>query len=225
MVKKKRKKKGFKISDLVESKEDVQLFWILFVIVVIVVAFLVVWFYMQSLKTFNYAGIQWRDKDDFCLREYYHGRFPIVFDGVVKNYYNFCTRTDPRKNDIPINTKIYLSPKSIVISLEPEAGNCDKATIGQIELGKFIGAFGVSKVISAVNDQRVASAMGVPYVTCSSASAEQTVIIVQKSESPLIEKEIGNDNCYVVNVGECENVKTMERLIVGIIAQLNNVEL
>ena len=56
------------------------------------------------------------------------------------------------------------------------------------------------------------------------AGFDETVIVVQTSEAASIVQG-SNANCIVLNVGECENLATIERFILGVIAQLNGVEI
>ncbi len=206
-----------------KDQNETQLVYVLVTILVVFGAFLGTYFFVQGLKTFEYAGVNF-EKIDYQNLELYHGVFPVVFNGQVKSYYNFYLRTDPRKNNIPINTDFSFS-KNIVVSLSPEVGECVGASLSQIELGKFLTAFGIANIKSAVTDPEIAKELDVPYTTCNSASPEQTVIIVQKSENPSIDMESGSSFCYNINVGECENVKTIERFIVGIMAQINEVDI
>lgn len=224
-MKKKNTKKTKKRSGKkgIVSKENRQLITVLAVIVAIFVLFLGTYYYIDSLQNFSYGGVAFQKINQGDL-ELFYGRFPIVYQSELVAFYNFYLRNNPKTNDIPFNAEISLSSKPLV-SLDPEAGSCQTATMGQVELGKFLRAFPwVEEVKSGVTDQSTASELGVSYITCRSASEDQTVFIIQKSETPSIEygSQVG---CYVLNVGECRNIETVERFIVGTMAQVNGVEL
>ena len=223
-VKKKSKKRNPKQKSKEKKflqKEDKQLIWFFAIIAIIFIGFLGAYFYVQSLKKFEYAGISFKEEKYGNLK-FYHGVFPIIYDGVLYGYYNLYLRNDPRKNNISINTKFSFN-KKIIFSLEPAAGNCYEASLAQVELGKFLRIFPwVREVEGAVNDEEIAKAMNLSYATCEHANENQTIIIVRKSDYPSIGKE--KENCYYINVGNCENVKAAERFIIGVIAQINNVK-
>jgi hypothetical protein len=175
--------------------------------------------YHQFFEKFNYAGISFEKIKNKNI-VFYHGVFPIK----VYAYHNLYFRNDPRINKIPINTNFTLS-RNVSISIEPEATSCTDAILGQSLIGQFFNSFPwVKKVEVATNDLDFSKLQNWSYVTCNNASKDHTVFIVENSEKPSIEK--GNtDNCYTLNVGKCEYLKTMERLAIGIVAQVNGKEI
>ena len=217
------------IKKLKESQKK-QLIWVFVVIGVIFLGFLFAYFYAQGLKTFDYAGIRFNKVKEFNI-DFYHGRFPIVSGGKLLANYNFYLRNDPRENKISFDVQEANLRKSAILSLSPEAMACPNADIAHIELSKFLGAvgseiLGKDFVISGGStDNATAKEMNITYATCKQASMNQTVVITQKSESPSIVSEGNNSNCYIINVGNCENIKASERFIVGLIAKVNSIDL
>jgi len=203
------------------KKEEKQLIWFLVIVALILGSFLGGYFYIQSLNKFEYAGIQFEKTREGDLL-FYHGRFPLTKNGVIQNYYNIYLRNDPRENEIPIEADLRKinSINNITFSLEPDAGECYGAIIAQTEIGKFFGAPKRFNITSAVNDKETAKTLNLTYAGCENANKNQTVIIIKKSETPSI-KQGDNSYCYLINVGECENIKTIERFIMGFLAQLS----
>jgi hypothetical protein len=179
--------------------------------------------YHQLFEKFNYAGINF-EKTRFEKITFYKGVYPIIYQGKFIHDYNVYLRTDPRKNQIPINTNIGIS-SNVTVSLEPEATFCQSAILGQSLIGQFLSAFPwVKNVDVASNNAEIAKAQNWSYATCNVSNQDHTVFIIQKSEAPSIEKS-ERDNCFIVNVGECQNIETVERLVVGTLAQISGVKI
>ncbi len=206
---KKSKKKGL-------SKEDKQIIGVLITIALVFSLFLGTYFYVQSLKTFKFAGVEWV-KEDYNGLEIYHSRFPLIYKGEIKHYYNMFLRNDPRENEIPTNFSFNTYPE-LIVSVSPEAGKC--SSMGRVvsDLTMFMNALPVTKNISgAVSNQSVAEELNLRFANCTSEK-QKTIILIEKSEKPFIEQE---GDCYKIKVGECENVMAIEKFIVEIVNQLN----
>ena len=200
-----------------ERKHEEQMRWAIIIIIFIILGFAGAYLILQNINKFQYVGVNW-EKIKYGELDFYHGRFPL-FD----NYYNIYMRTDPRKNEIPVkNITLKIFPV-VIVALEPEAGGCYGANIGSMELGKFFGAVG-SKVISAINDEKTAKEYGTPFANCSFTN-QTTVVMLQKSETPSITQSSEYPNCYILNVGECENTKTVEKFLLTIIAGMHKKEI
>ncbi|MDO8516498.1 MAG: hypothetical protein Q7S33_00070 [Nanoarchaeota archaeon] len=200
-----------------EDKENKQIIWVIGISLLVILSFLGAYFYAQSLNKFEFAGIKW-EKTKLGDLELYHGRFFVGED----QYYNFYLRNDPRQNEIPINATLNSLYTTTIVSADPAVISCYGASMGQIELSKFLNAVGVSNIQPAVTNLSAAKELNVSYADCSNA-INKTVILIKKTETP----SIGQDgkNCYVINVGNCENLKTIERFEVAIIAQGNGEKL
>lgn len=203
-----------------KSKEEHTLIWML-VWVGIVFAIVIGGYFMSvQMKKFNYAGIQFNE-EKYGQLSLFHGRFPVIYQGKLYSYYNFYQRTDPRENNISVNTLLSLS-KNISVSLEKNASQCGSVMAAQVEFGKFVGIFPwVKQVNSGVFDADIANATGLTRITCKDANPDQSVYIIQSSDIPSVEKG-EKENCFYLNVGNCKNLETVERFIVASIAQINN---
>jgi hypothetical protein len=56
----------------------------------------------------------------------------------------------------------------------------------------------------------------ITFADCSSV-ANKTILVIKKSETPSIEQDKNNKDCYIINVGNCENFKATERFMLEII--------
>jgi hypothetical protein len=197
-----------------------QFFWLVGIIVTVILGFIFIpILYHQIFEKFEYGGVPFEKIKEGKLT-FYHGQFPIIYKGEFSAVYNVYMRNDPRKNMIPINTNLSLS-KNVAVSLNDEVHLCSDMILGQSEIGKFISAFPfVKNISSGVVNATVAKENNFSQFTCENASIDTTVIIIQKSEKPSI--ELGeNNNCYLINIGECQYLETVERFIISAMAQIN----
>ncbi len=179
--------------------------------------------YHEIFGKFSYAGIQF-EKTKSGSVDFYHGVFPVVLQGKFYHDFNLYLRHDPRKNDIPINATFRLS-NNVSIGFEKGAIRCPDAVLGQSLMGQFFGSFPTVKEIEVgMINYTDARDNSLPQITCKNASASNKVFIIQKSETPSI--TLGeNSNCFVLNVGNCKDLETIERYVVGSIAQINQVSI
>ncbi len=199
------------------DQESTQLAWIIGFIVLIAAAFLIGYFYFQSLKTFDFAGVKW-DKEKYGQLELYHSIFPISYQGVFKHNYNIYLRNDPRENAVSINLdKIDFYPE-IIISNSIPATQCKDAARVVADLSMFTSALPFVKNISgALADKQIAEELNTTFADCSSA-VNKTVILIQTSDSPLIERQ---GDCYTLNIGNnCQNALVVEKFEIQMIKQL-----
>jgi len=209
--------KPVKITKKVKERENRQLMWIVGFVILIIVVFVVFYFYFQSPKTFEFAGIEW-DYTDYEGVMFYHSMFGFPQE------YNLYLRFDPRENDIPIYTQFKFYDK-VFVSIDSDAGECQGGNMGNYMLGQFLGGIGMGfDVVGASSDAKLANETGVAFANCSTAEEGTTVVLIKKSTSPAIDRKVGT-HCYIIEVGECENLKAVERFIVGNIAQMTETEI
>jgi hypothetical protein len=217
-----------KVKKSVREKENKQLIWFFVVVILVFASFLGTYFYFQSLKTFDFAGVEWV-KEDYQNLELYHGRFPIVYKGEYIANYNLYFRNDPRENNVSVvkGIKMRFWPE-VIISNSPEAAECSGASRVTSDLGMFIKAFPwIKNLTGAVNDKEVAEEYNLFFANCSTAMEDynKTVIIIKKLDEegkatgPKILKE-ENYNCYAIYIGECENSLAVERFILEVLKQM-----
>ena len=203
----------------VKELESKQLFWILFGIVLVIIIFLGVYFYAQSLRTFKFAGVTW-EKEDHGGLTLYHSRFKVMEGFPI---YNAYFRTDPRKNNVEILDGTYFKfYKDTYISLSPNVEVCSGANvIANKLLSEFFLAVGVNAQ-GAVGDEDRAKELNLTYMDCSIIGDEESVVLIKKSDKTEIRQF--SKNCYQIDVGDCENIKAAEQFILGIMNQLSDIE-
>jgi hypothetical protein len=208
--------KEMNVGKTLRARENRQLIWVFVIIVGVFAIFLGTYFYVQGLKTFEFSGVDWI-KEEYRDFDLYHSRFPIIYGGEVVANYNLYLRNDPRENDVPAEVDIGFW-SDVVISHEKEAGQCSGAVRVTGDLSMFLGAFPIiNNITGAVNDPVVADNLDLEFADCSSA-INRTVIMIQKSESPSI---VAQGDCYILNIGQCENVETIEKFMIKMVQQLN----
>lgn len=201
-----------------EKEQNKQLAIILGVLILFFGIFLASYFYFQSQNYFNYAGLDFR-KEKIGEINFYHARFPIIYQGQVYRIYNLYLRNDPRKNKIPVNANFSIS-KKVIISLDEEIKNCEKAVLGQTNLAMFLWAFPwVENVTAALTNEEAAKRNNMDFANCSNASNKRTIILVKASNKNSIELE--SENCYRLNVANCEYLKVAEKYIMAVIEEIN----
>lgn len=200
------------------SKQDKQTLWVVVSILVLIGVFVGGYLYFQSLNSFEYLGIQW-DIQKYPGLTLYHSRFPIIYMGELVANYNIFLRNDPRKNEIPLKTEFQFD-NQVVISFQPESIECDDTTRVSTDLVGILNAFPfITNVSGGVSNESVADELGLDFVDCS--TKDKTVILIQRSDSAEIIQDNENPNCYIINIGECEETLAVERFMLGIIKQLN----
>lgn len=216
---------GTTISKDLTLKQRRQLIWFFAIIGLVFLAFLGTYFYVQSLKNFDYLGIQWTVEDSGKIK-LYHAKVPIVYKGQIKAMYNVYLRNDPRNNKLVVDKNVKLSfDPEVVISTRPNAAECTNAARLNGDLSGFLSAFPTIKNVSgAVHDKNLSKEWGIPYADCT-MSENKTIIVIQKSVpgelsfgmSPVSD----TDNCYILDIGECENTEAIEGLIIEMIRELD----
>lgn len=213
------KKKTKKTMD----KSDVQFFWLVAIITLLIISIIVTpIIYRKFFATFEYGGVQF-EKIKSGKMVFYHGVFPINYLGKTYSYHNVYFYTDPRKNNVSINTDFSLS-KNVYVSLSKEIQSCEDIQLGQVTLGSFLNAFPfVKNVTGAISEKQYAKETSIPYITCANVTANTVVIMVNNSDIESIDKI--SENCYSFNIGNCNYMPVVERFIIGSMAQINEVEI
>jgi len=211
-----------------KAKQEGQLRWVLIFIGIIIIAFLGTYFYVQSLNNFEYLGIDWHKIKEGKL-ELFYARFRFT---PSDPRYHVYFRTDPRENEIPVidgskgyqmisNAVPYLDFQyNVYISSDVNLGECGgKAAVANQNLRNFFAAQS-KHVRGAINNETFAKEKAIPFANCTNLPKDTVVILTKSDGEPYIEKR--NANCYVLHVGDCENIKTVEAFILAYIKQLRN---
>ena len=218
-IRKSRKKRELKVRKKAGmKKEDKQLLWFFIVVFLVFASFLGGYFYFQSLKSFNYAGVDWI-KEDMNGLKLYHSVFPTFYDSGIS--YNLYLRNDPRTNNISVNAVFIFKPE-VIVSWEPEAGACKNAILSSGNIAMFLTQAGGLKVEGAITNESVAKELNMSFADCNSAG-EKTVVLIKKSEEPKIVQK--TQNCYVIEIGNCQNIEAAEKFILAVLAQTKGAKL
>lgn len=166
------------------------------VIGILILSFLAFYFYINSLKTFEYRGI-----DFDIIREgqvtFYHTSF-LIEEGGEKINYNVYIRNDPRKLEkIPFEGDIHIMERFVVNNTNDFT--CDgMGGISMINLQQVFDAFG-SKFIKD------------PNATCD-LFGRFGFLKIQESDKTSIEQF--GPACYNLNVNNCEILDVTEKFMV-----------
>lgn len=213
------------------DKSDAQFFWVVVIITLLTISIIVSpIIYKKFFLKFEYGGVQFEQIKSGKM-VFYHGVFPINYLGKTYSYHNVYFYTDPRKNNVSINTPLKIttigvknSYKNIYVSLSEEIQSCEDIQLGQIPLGSFLNVFPfIKNVTGAISEETYARENNLPYVTCKNATANTIVIMVNNSNIESIEKI--SENCYSFNIGNCNYMPVVERFIIGSMAQINEVKI
>lgn len=193
------------------KNEDRQLFWFFVVIGVIFATVLVSYFATESLKGFEFAGVDWMIEDYENLR-IYHGRF-IALTNPNLNY-NIFLRGDPRENDVPTEGTFDKFKYGGIVSMTPEVDRCrGELSRVMLDLGAFLKqGVGVGPLSSGSTDKFVANESGRQFAQCGTVR-DRTLVIIELGDSAIVQDE-GNPYCYIIRAKDCNDVSSVERFIV-----------
>lgn len=200
----------------VVENETRQLIGFFVVVALVFTAFLIPYFYIQGVKSFDYVGVSWFVEDvPAPINEVYHGVFPAL-NG--ENYeYNLFLRNDPRTNDVSVSGDFQDFKIGGYISLSPEIDSCRRGVggYGMITLSEFLRlGLGIQQVLPATSDFDVHNSSGREYVDCNTKA--RTVVMVEIGEPSVVQSET-NPFCYTIRVKDCNDVAPMEKFMIEVI--------
>jgi hypothetical protein len=192
--------------------------WVFWGVIIVFAVFIISYFWVgPALRSFHYAGQRWT-KSDMGGITIYHTDVQIY-----STLYPLNVRNDPRTNNISVNMPFDFYHEAIITN-DPALESCKGInSFANLELSKFLSNFYIN-VSGAIADKAYAGMFNVSFADCSFA-VNKTVILMQKSDIPSILQDKNYPNCYIVNVGNCENIKTTERFIVAAVADMNKVKI
>ncbi len=220
-IKKKTSKKN-KENKKVLKREEKQMVWFFIVICLVFLVFFGSYYLLQSQKKYSYAGMNW-DIQQHGKLEVHHAIWPLIYKGETVLYKHIYFRNDPRKNKVPILTNFSMGNK-VSLSYEQEAFYCKDSVIGVAELSGFLQLFPwVKEFETGLFEYDMAKALGENHITCADANEKHTVYLVKNGENASIRKI--TENCYEINIENCNNMETVERFILGVVSQINGIEI
>jgi hypothetical protein len=201
-----------------EDIHNKQLKWIIAIIIIVFVVFLGTYYgvktYQYNAVRFDYLGAHWVIGGTETNPSY---RASFKF-GNNENF-GLYMRNDPRKNNVSIGENItFKFYPNILTSYDKDLESCKEAVLNQINLVYFFSGVNV-KLTPAMFNRTQAEERNVTFATCNSA-VSKTVIILRKSEMPSVEQDERNKDCYIINVGNCENSLAVEKFMLAIMKQL-----
>ncbi len=187
--------------------ENMQLKWVLIVFGILIILFIGGYFFISSLRHFDYRGVKFDVISEKNLI-FYKTFFPIYSNGKHTADYNFFIRNDPRKLDkIPFKGDLVLR-KNIVINMTGEF-NCSGDEI--IAIANLVKPFNTAgaKVIKDDN------------ADCDSQGRYTFIKIKHSKNNQETNIEQFGPSCYNININNCEILKGTERFMIETFVKVN----
>lgn len=199
------------VSEVVKEKESRTLIWFFLVVAVVFASFLVPYFWVESSKVFQFAGVDWVI-EDYDYLEIFHGRFVSLTNPNLN--YNVFLRTDPRENDVFVEGRLDDFKYGGVVSLSPEVDACrGELSRVMLDLSAFLmTGVGVGPIESGSTSEEVALQTGRMFANCENVD-DRTVVVVDIGESGVYKSEV-NPNCYVIYARDCNDAVSVEKFMV-----------
>ncbi|MBU3923516.1 MAG: hypothetical protein KJ592_01220 [Nanoarchaeota archaeon] len=222
MAKKKAKKAVVKRVESVEesSKKSVienenrQLFWFFVVVGVVFATVFVSYFFVESLKGFEYGGANWT-VEDYGQFDVYHARFASLYRKNMM--YNLYLRNDPRKNNVPVEGEFKSFKRGGYISLSQEFESCrGEVSRVMVDLGAFLkSGLGMDAIAVATSDAEFSLRSETPYVNCSN-TLDRSVFMIDVGENGVVQDDV-NRFCYTITVEDCNDITSVEKFMTEIL--------
>lgn len=219
----KEKKLDASVAKEKDSKEtgERQVRYIVIGMAAILLVAIFVYYMVQSLKKFEYAGLDFEKIMNGKL-PLYRVKIPVTTNqgGIIANY-NLYLRNDPRElREIEINETIRIMP-SVVVSLSPEADTgCSDSIIAGGNFFSFLRAAGIDVAV-AYNNESYAKERNATYAVCDN-DAEYSLVTIKRGDDNRI---LNTGDCYTLEFKECDILKTTERFIVALYAHSKGIEI
>ena len=211
-VKKKGKEKTIKVTGTerikVETKKQIEhqniLLRNIFIgLGIFILAILFFFWFVNSLSTFEYEGIEFN-----IIKEgeviFYHTSFPMIHEGKDINY-NIYLRNDPRKlKDISFEGELNLLEMVVINNTEDFVCGGDGG-IAIINFQQILRAFGINMMKDS-------------NATCDSQGRYMFLVIKPGNVTSI---EQFGPACYNLNVNNCEILKVTEKFLVELIVKVS----
>jgi hypothetical protein len=207
--KKKDKKKKVKIAKKTKkieiSKENKILRNFLLILLGVFLLTFLIFFLINSNKTFEYKGVPF-EKMKMGKLVLYHTTLPVYYQGT-KTTYNFYLRNDPRalKRTIPFDGEFIING-GVVFNATSEFGCQGYGAIATENLKQLYKVSGVT-LLSSEGAQ------------CDS-EGRYVYIEINSANSTYVRQT--NETCYEIGVKNCEILPAMERFMIEALAKIND---
>jgi hypothetical protein len=214
-----------------KKKQDKELYWILGVMAGLIVVFLAASSIIQSFNAVEYEGLTFGKEKvgqiDFFVYSYMTDKSVatgrVVQDLQLKPVFLYF-RTDPRKNDVPVQGEKIVFPagKKVFTGISDGLEKCEQSTLAVAGVSSFIVQNGFKLEAGLMNGTE-AKANDLPYVKCKFYE-NNPVIIFKEGEETSVNLE---GNCYEITANNCEILPAAEKFILQAIldAKGENTEL
>ncbi|MEK6899364.1 MAG: hypothetical protein AABW79_04685 [Nanoarchaeota archaeon] len=198
-----------------ERKIEHEIMWIVGFAVVLVLIFLGTQQIVKWNTQFDYEGLHFT-KTKIGKIPLYHYYYNFVDSQENTIRYNMYLRTDPRKNDIPIDRPVLMTTKLAYVALDltSDLEGCSDSNLAVGDFALFLqqNQFAVK---SGITNESLADELGKDYVTCELKDTVE-VFEITRGEETRIESE---GLCTKIIVGpDCEILNAIEKLKVSIVS-------
>ena len=214
MKKGKKESKEEKKVEKKENNQEKQVKLFIFGMVALIILIVLAYFLIQGDKKFEYAGLEFQKGKVGDLTLYFI-KIPLnSITGEVVGYASSYVSEDPRKlTNIPINTQLMLKKEVALAADSKFVEKCEDSILAATRLSVYLKNTGINPVASTLN-KKEAEELNRNYVNCS-ADSDYSIIAFETAEKDEIAKE---NNCYKVNVANCNVMNVTERLMIGVYA-------
>tara|TARA_Y100000310_G_scaffold76463_1_gene72952 strand:+ start:5313 stop:6092 length:780 start_codon:yes stop_codon:yes gene_type:complete len=191
-------------------------------LVVVVIGMVVVGWVISESKKVDYIGLTFT-KENF-------GQIPIYttqLSGMtIKGNpldFKLALRDNPKESEVPFVGNLKLDgERDLYLSVDMESGVYECGSDALINFGYFMGGLEYN-LQTAVTSKEAAEEYDKPMVVCDNTNGATVFVLTSGEESRIVQQ--GSDDCYVLEVNDCELSSVMERLEIATLAYIRGEEL
>lgn len=192
------------------KNNNFSLYYILGGIIILLAVFYLTNSYIKSQYNFEYEGLSFQkiidDMTGNPLYLYYY--FFKDANGELYKYQLFL-RTDPRKNNVPIDGEINYPEVYATIYTSINSTDLTQCPTINRDLGTLASFLSdnMFKLVSGVPDKSLAESLNRTYVTCNSHASNMVILIQSGDET----KITNSGNCHTITIANCESLQAIEK--------------
>lgn len=191
-----------------ERRIEKELLGVLGFLAVLVIVFVVASAFFKSLNYFEYEGLTFSKQKVGEIEVFHHQYYVQTPAGLA--LYNFYIRNDPRENDVPvIGESNLMNPGSVVyLSINSEGlQECKYGPLAVGSLSSFITDNQMRVIAGNLNFWDAGLNKDL-WATCANKPGNKVIEILKGNETKLSIQE----NCYRIEVADCEILEATEKL-------------
>ena len=199
-----------------EDELDNQVKWIIFICVLVAVAFFTWYFLAHRVETINWNNFTFH-KATVGKDNGWETNLTIIKNGQAYSIPIFLRNNPLELEKIEVNSG-NLYPQA-TISVTPELFNCSDTILSATVLAQFLSVFGIKSQAAVTTPTEGFSESQVK--DCSDAITS-TVLLLKKSEDnkTRIYPDEEHGNCIIMETEECNIMKSIERYMIAKISDL-----